>query len=301
MKVKIAAIVCTVCFISISPFAAEARKVDFGDVTKAITQVGETVRNVQTITETVVDRQPAQLRYSAQPRYSAQNRQYVSANAAPADGDAPSRGFGKPTDPKFRQAMGPKARAVDDAAETVINEWIKPVVDWAVNRDSTQRLLFVILLLAAILLPLIVVYFAARREPGTFLVMRSVGGLAALAGAVCTVWGGFEIGGDAGEWMALAIMVLLGLSALVALIGGMFGGGGIVYRIFAPFILLEISAVAFVLAMLAAVVFIIIAIIFIVLQVLIAGADANTVYKCSNCGRTFRGKPSSCPCGAVFD
>ena len=36
------------------------------------------------------------------------------------------------------------------------------------------------------------------------------------------------------------------------------------------------------------------------ITIFVSAADSNTIYRCPDCGRTFRGKPSSCPCGAQF-
>ena len=93
---------------------------------------------------------------------------------------------------------------------------------------------------------------------------------------------------------------MIGLSTVLAVIGGLLSGESIVIKVFAPFMLLEMSLVVFILAVIGTIVFIVVAMVIIILSMTFAMADYNTVYECPNCGRLFHGKPSSCPCGAQF-
>jgi len=201
----------------------------------------------------------------------------------------------------FRESMGPVAGHLSDALEWIGDRVVNPVAEWVHNLDDDKRLLFLVLLVAGILAPILIVIAVARRSEDSLKTSKGAAGCAALAGAIFTIWGGFEIGGSIGEWLAIAIMVLLGLSFLLSVIGGLLCGKSIVFKSIAPFMLLEMSLAVFVLAMIITTVFIVIAIVVIVLSVIVSAADSNTIYRCPDCGRTFRGKPSSCPCGARFE
>ena len=289
---------------------ANARGFDAGKFNRAMNEVQRTVDQVGQAVQPIAaplgenrlqvsdDRPP--MGYVAPPagQYAAP-APVVSPAYVPASGYA-TGGVSK-MKPVFRESMGPKARLLSDALDWLEDRIFSPVSRWMQTLDGNQRILFYILAGGGALIPFILVLVAAHGEERMRTVTKSASGLSAFAGAIFTVWGGFEIGGEAGEWLSIAIMALMGLSVLVALIGGPFCGRRIVFKIFAPFMLMEMILVVFVVAILVTTIFIVLVVIGLVLCIVSAAADSNTVYKCSRCGRTFHGKPSSCPCGAVFE
>lgn len=289
---------------------ANARGFDVGKFTRTMHEVQRTVDQVGQTVQPIAaplgsnrlqfpgERPPMEHVASPTGQYETSHPVVSSAYVPPSEYG--TRGVAK-MKPGFRESMGPKARLLANALDWLADRILSPVSEWMQTLDENQRILFYILAGGGALIPFILVLVAAHGEERMRVVTKSASGLSAFAGAIFTVWAGFEIGGEVGEWLSIAIMALMGFSVLVALIGGPCCGRRIVFKIFAPFMLMEMILVVFVVAMLVTTVFIVLVVIGLALWFVSAAADSNTVYKCSRCGRTFHGKPSSCPCGAVFD
>ena len=200
----------------------------------------------------------------------------------------------------FRERQGAVAMRLYDVTEWLGSHVIRPMSEWFGSLDQNQRILFWVLLGGIVLIPVVTVGILTRREARASAVNQGVTGCAALAGAVFTIWGGFEIGGPAGEWLAGTVMALMGLAALLAVIGGIWSGKNVTFKIVLPFMFLMMVLLEFVIAVVATIVFIVIIMVMIALWLAWVASDCNTVYECPRCGRLFHGKPSSCSCGAQF-
>ena len=203
------------------------------------------------------------------------------------------------TSQSFRRRMGSVAGWLNDVLERWAERMICPASEWIGGLSDTQKAFFFSFFALVAIAPIVIAFFIVRRDEGALETSKWAAGSAALAGAAFTIWGGFEIGGSVGEWLVLAVLSLMVLAAVLAVIGGLLSGN-VLCRIFAPFMLLEMTFVVFVIAIIATVVFIVITIGVIALSFAAAMADCNTVYECPRCGRLFHGKPSSCTCGAHF-
>ena len=210
----------------------------------------------------------------------------------------PARRF--KTNLSFRRRMGHVAGWLNDQFELWAERMICPAAEWADGLSDAQKVFFFIVFALAALSPIMMAFFLVRRDESSLKASKWAAGCSALAGAVFTVWGGFEIGGAAGETLVIALIALMALSIIFAVIGGLWCGGGVLSKIFAPFMLLEMIIVVFVIAVIATVIFIMVVMVVIALSFAVAMTGYNTVYECPSCGRLFRGRPSSCPCGASF-
>ena len=193
---------------------------------------------------------------------------------------------------------GPKSKFIDEQISYFLENVAQPVVEWFKGLDDNRKILFGVLVAMALIVPLLSYLVLAPRHGLSSEFTHGVTGSAALSGVVFAIWGGFEIGGDVGEWLALAIMILLGISVVVGVLGSLIFSRGIFFRFFAPIALLEIIALVFVAAIFGTIVFIMIAIVIFVLAVFCT--PDNTVYKCPSCGKLYSTKPTSCSCGATF-
>lgn len=233
-------------------------------------------------------------------RLANEDVQTASMYASQTTGAHPSARRRFKTNLSFRRRMGHVAGWLNDLFELWAERVICPAAEWADGLSDAQKVFFFIVFALAALSPILMAFFLVRHDESSLKASKWAAGCSALAGAVFTVWGGFEIGGSAGELLVMAFLALMALSAIFAVIGGLWSGEGVLCKIFAPFMLLEMIIVVFVLAAIATIIFIIVVIVVITLSFAVAMTGYNTVYECPSCGRLFRGRPSSCPCGAQF-
>lgn len=288
--------------------ASHARRFDLDTVNRTVNQVQRTVNQFEDAAAQAGRssspggayapraRQPSTRYASSSQTYAPET--YAESSESDEEQTSEPRGASKPG---FRERMGPIAACLNDVIEWIERNLVKPAKDWTETLDHDKRVLFMILFGAAFLVPVLIVIVVARRSEDSLKALKGSAGCAALAGVAFTIWGGFEIGGSFGEWLALPIMLFMALSAVIAVFGGFLCGRSVIFKLLAPFMMLEMSLAMFILAMLVTSAFIMIAIIVIVLSVIAGAADSNKVYKCPECGRTFNYRPSSCPCGAQFE
>ena len=199
----------------------------------------------------------------------------------------------------FVDSWGPVARILGESLEAFSDKVVTPVKEWVEGLDGQKQILFYVFAGLLVFVPLVAFFVYAPSRGISSGLRKGVNISSALAGIVFTIWGGFEVGGNFGEWLAMAVIGLMGLASVISVVGGAVCGRGIFFKFFAPIALLEQALLVFIVAMFATIVFICIAIVAITVSAMCGSGSGN--YSCSGCGAKFSYKASQCPsCGATL-
>ena len=178
----------------------------------------------------------------------------VSSSPSPKAGNGISRG----TSPSrkegkeiiFDENWGPKARILGQIAQES-SDALDNFKAWAEGLGSGP-LALVIVVAIILLVGSFWAYFSYLPVHGIPSGVRG-GALTAsvVAGLAFTGWLAFHASGEIGEYLAVVIMGLMGLSAALALIGGIVYGQGMLCKLVAPVLMLVVSCEVFFISMAA--------------------------------------------------
>lgn len=201
---------------------------------------------------------------------------------------------------KFVDSWGPVARILGETLERLSDKVVMPVKEWAEDLDGHKMILLYVFAGLLAFVPLVTFFVYAPSRGISNGLRKGVNICSALAGIAFTIWGGFEVGGTFGEWLAIAVIGFMSLAFVISVVGGVVCGRGIFFKFFAPIALLEQALLVFIVAMFATIVFICIAIVVIAISAMCGSGNGR--YRCSGCGATFSYKASQCPsCGATLE
>lgn len=163
-------------------------------------------------------------------------------------GTSPSRKEGK--DIIFDENWGPKARMLGQIAQDS-SDALDNAKRWAEGLEPGP-LTLVIVVVVILVVGSFWAFFSFLSAHGIPSGVR--GGVltaSVVAGLAFTGWLAFHASGEIGEYLAVIIMGLMGLSAALSLVGGVVYGQGMLCKLVAPILMLVVSCEVFFLSMAA--------------------------------------------------
>ena len=278
-----------------------AKSFDMGKFARGMQEAQNAIHQVGGVIQSISDSPVAsQVRQPKPMPFGQAEESFYSPPASPAF-NSPSGGSPriKGASQKFVDSWGPVARFLGETLEGFSDRVVVPVKEWVETLDGQKMILFYVFAGLLVFVPLVAFFVYAPSRGISSGLRKGVNICSALAGIAFTIWGGFEVGGNFGEWLAMAVIGFMGLASVISVVGGAVCGRGIFFKFFAPIALLEQALLVFIVAMFATIVFICIAIVAITISAMCG--SGNGKYSCSGCGARFSYKASQCPsCGATL-